>query len=90
MVTLLQFNNNTRDAIGLHPIKMAQRLGTLLVYPCIWPLVLTVQPQPLFSGVLTRVISCELQYGPMNCDFAYRGSNSPVFDEVTLPLVRRL
>ncbi|EFN52069.1 hypothetical protein CHLNCDRAFT_139316 [Chlorella variabilis] len=46
-----------------------------------------IEPQPLFDGMLTRVISCELQYGPMNCDFAYRGTNDPVFDEATLPPV---
>ena len=49
-----------------------------------------LQPRPLFDGALTRVISCELQYGPMNCDFAYRGTNAPVFDEITLPPVSRL
>jgi hypothetical protein len=46
-----------------------------------------LQPRPLFDGLLTRVISCELQYGPMNCDFVWRGSNQPVFDEITLPPV---
>ncbi|KAI3432222.1 hypothetical protein D9Q98_003784 [Chlorella vulgaris] len=47
----------------------------------------SVEPRPLFDGVLTRVISCELQYGPMNCDFVWRGTNHPLFDEVTLPPV---
>lgn len=47
-----------------------------------------LQPRPLFDGVLTRVISCELQYGAMNCDFVWRGTNHPLFDEVTLPPVR--
>lgn len=57
--------------------------------PCPFtPAPMSLQPQPLFDGMLTRVISCELQYGPMNCDFAYRGTNDPVFDEATLPPVR--
>lgn len=46
------------------------------------------QPRSLFDGLLTRVISCELQYGPMNCDFAWHGTNQPIFDELTLPPVR--
>ena len=45
-------------------------------------------PRPLFNGVLTRVSSCELEYGPLsNCDFQWRGVNSPVLDEDTLPPV---
>ncbi|KAL4419285.1 hypothetical protein ABPG77_008335 [Micractinium sp. CCAP 211/92] len=43
--------------------------------------------RPLFDGLLTRVISCELEYGPLNCDFVWRGTNQPVFDEFTLPPV---
>jgi hypothetical protein len=46
-----------------------------------------VQTRPLFDGLLTRVISCELQYGPLSCEFVWRGTNQPVFDEVTLPQV---
>ena len=46
-----------------------------------------LQPRPLFDGLLTRVISCELQYGPLNCDFVWRGTNQPVWDEFTLPPV---
>jgi len=38
-------------------------------------------------GRLLRVLSCELQYGPLNCDFAWKSGNGPVLDEVTLPLV---
>lgn len=49
-----------------------------------------LQPRPLFDGLLTRVISCELQYGPLNCEFVWRGTNDPVFDELTLPPVRQL
>ncbi|KAL4424092.1 hypothetical protein ABPG75_001393 [Micractinium tetrahymenae] len=45
------------------------------------------QARPLFDGLLTRVISCELVYGPLNCDFVWRGTNQPVFDELTLPPV---
>ena len=47
-----------------------------------------LQPRSLFDGLLTRVISCELQYGPMNCEFAWHGTNQPIFDELTLPPVR--
>lgn len=47
-----------------------------------------LQSRPLFDGLLTRVISCELQYGPLSCEFVWRGTNQPVFDEVTLPQVR--
>jgi hypothetical protein len=59
-----------------------------LLPPFLPPLCAALQPRPLFDGVLTRVISCELQYGPMNCDFVWRGTNHPLFDEVTLPPVR--
>lgn len=45
------------------------------------------QPRPLFDGVLTRVLSCELLYGPFNCEFVWGGSNQPILDEATLPLV---
>ena len=38
-------------------------------------------------GRLLRVLSCELQYGPLNCDFAWKQGNGPVLDEVNLPLV---
>lgn len=48
---------------------------------------LLLQSRPLFDGLLTRVISCELQYGPLSCEFVWRGTNQPVFDEVTLPQV---
>lgn len=50
------------------------------------PAPLPSSPRPLFDGVLTRVSSCELEYGPLsNCDFQWRGVNSPVLDEDTLP-----
>ena len=38
-------------------------------------------------GRILRVPSCELQYGPLNCDFAWRRGNDPVLDESSLPLV---
>ncbi len=41
----------------------------------------------LFGGRLFRVASCELEYGPLNCDFEYRGTNGPVLDEALLPSV---
>lgn len=44
-------------------------------------------PAPLFDGTLFRVISCELEYGPLNCDFVFRGSNEPYLDEATMPAV---
>lgn len=53
------------------------------------------QPAPLgggcelFNGTLIRVSTCQLEYGPLNCDFVWRGSNEPFFDEATLPTVRR-
>ena len=37
------------------------------------------------DGTLLRTPSCEIQYGPLNCDFAMRNENSPVLDEASLP-----
>ncbi len=36
------------------------------------------------DGTLIRIVSCELQYGPLNCDFAW-GTNHDVLDDVALP-----
>lgn len=44
-----------------------------------------VEPSPLFGGTLVRVETCELEYGPLNCDFVWHGTNQPVLDEETLP-----
>lgn len=41
------------------------------------------------NGQLYRVTTCELQYGPMNCDFIWGASNEPLLDEVSLPEVSR-
>ena len=41
--------------------------------------------EDLFTGSLVRVSSCELEYGPLNCDFVWRKGNNPVFDEANLP-----
>lgn len=41
--------------------------------------------QPMLSGRLLRTMTCELVYGPMNCDFIYRGINAPLLDEYSLP-----
>lgn len=43
--------------------------------------------RPLWDGSLVRVPTCELEYGPLNCDFVFRGTNAPVLDEATLPAV---
>lgn len=42
-------------------------------------------PRQLYDGSLVRVFSCELQYGPLNCDFVWHGSNAPMLDEASLP-----
>lgn len=39
----------------------------------------------LHSGSIVRISSCELEYGPLNCDFDWRGGNAPFLDEATLP-----
>lgn len=38
-------------------------------------------------GSLIRTPSCEIQYGPLNCDFVWKDKNSPILDESTLPRV---
>ena len=43
--------------------------------------------EALFDGTLVRVETCELEYGPLNCDFVFRGTNEPYLDEVTMPAV---
>ncbi|GAB4815112.1 hypothetical protein N2152v2_002158 [Parachlorella kessleri] len=43
--------------------------------------------EPLFDGTLFRVETCELEYGPLNCDFVFRGTNEPYLDEATMPAV---
>lgn len=40
------------------------------------------------TGSLLRTPSCEIQYGPLNCDFVWMGKNSPILDESTLPRVQ--
>lgn len=37
-----------------------------------------------FTGSIIRSPSCELQYGPLNCDFVWKSDNSPIFDESSL------
>lgn len=39
----------------------------------------------IFNGELLRVSTCELEYGPLNCDFIWGRDNAPFFDENTLP-----
>ncbi len=48
-----------------------------------------VTSRALFDGTLIRVETCELEYGPLNCDFVFRGSNEPFLDEATMPAVRQ-
>lgn len=45
------------------------------------------QLNAVFS-LCVQVETCELEYGPLNCDFVFRGSNEPFLDEATLPAVR--
>ena len=35
-------------------------------------------------GTMLRTPSCEIQYGPLNCDFAVSKKNSPILDEATM------
>jgi len=39
----------------------------------------------LFTGSLVRVATCELEYGPLNCEFVWKGGNIPYFDEASIP-----
>jgi hypothetical protein len=39
----------------------------------------------LFTGSLVRVSTCELEYGPLNCEFIWKGGNAPYFDEASIP-----
>jgi hypothetical protein len=48
---------------------------------------MTSPTNDMFDGNLLRVATCELEYGPLNCDFFWKGSNYPYFDETTLPPV---
>ncbi len=36
------------------------------------------------TGAITRTSSCEIQYGPLNCDFVWKFRNSPILDESSL------
>jgi hypothetical protein len=36
------------------------------------------------QGSLLRTPSCQIQYGPLNCDFALKNDNKPVLDEALL------
>jgi hypothetical protein len=40
-----------------------------------------------FDGQIVRLTACELQYGPMNCEFAWGHTNAPLLDETSLPPV---
>ena len=44
-----------------------------------------LQPFSLYQGSLVRVNTCELQYGPLNCDFQWGETKGPILDESTLP-----
>mmetsp|Transcript_11458 Transcript_11458/g.34433 ORF Transcript_11458/g.34433 Transcript_11458/m.34433 type:complete len:647 (+) Transcript_11458:108-2048(+) len=37
------------------------------------------------SGQLYRQTTCEITYGPLNCDFVLKGDNEPLLDEASLP-----
>ena len=39
----------------------------------------------LFKGSIVRVSTCELEYGPLNCEFVWKGGNAPFFDEASIP-----
>ncbi|KAK9810142.1 hypothetical protein WJX72_005510 [[Myrmecia] bisecta] len=41
------------------------------------------------EGQLFRMVTCELQYGPFNCDFNWLATNEPLLNELTLPSVAR-
>ena len=43
--------------------------------------------EPMHAGRLFRTMTCELMYGPLNCDFVYHGVNAPLLDEYALPQV---
>lgn len=45
-------------------------------------------PRALFNGTWARVFSCELYYGPFDCEFVWGGSNA-VLDVDTIPPVGR-
>jgi hypothetical protein len=40
-----------------------------------------------YQGSLIRTPSCEIQYGPLNCDFVWKSENKPILDESDLPEV---
>ena len=44
-----------------------------------------MQTAKTLSGRILRILSCELQYGPLNCDFVWKQGNDPVLDEQSLP-----
>ncbi|EIE27018.1 hypothetical protein COCSUDRAFT_83577 [Coccomyxa subellipsoidea C-169] len=39
------------------------------------------------TGTLFRVTTCELLYGPLNCNFIWKSDNLPILDELSLPAV---
>jgi hypothetical protein len=44
----------------------------------------TASGHDFMMGSLLRTPSCEIQYGPMNCDFVWKNKNSPILDETSL------
>eukprot|EP00884_Botryococcus_braunii_P017639 jgi/Botrbrau1/4559/Bobra.60_2s0046.1 len=46
-------------------------------------------PEPTLHGRLLRMTSCEIMYGPLNCDFVWRPDNGMLLDENNLPSVAR-
>ncbi|KAK9810746.1 hypothetical protein WJX73_004650 [Symbiochloris irregularis] len=42
-------------------------------------------PGETMSGRLYRIGSCEILYGPFNCDFLWRPDNAPILDVTSLP-----
>jgi hypothetical protein len=37
------------------------------------------------SGQMYRMTTCEITYGPLNCDFVFRADNEPLLDEASMP-----
>ncbi|KAL6779087.1 hypothetical protein ACKKBF_B18815 [Auxenochlorella protothecoides x Auxenochlorella symbiontica] len=41
-------------------------------------------PRPLWDGAWARVIACQLEYGPLNCEFQWNRGNAPWLDAAGL------
>lgn len=92
VVSLSDYGEEMADVVFARGLPVCRWLEPELVDLQVAPACAVTHPksgrvEPMHAGRIFRTMTCELMYGPLNCDFVYHGVNAPLLDEYALPQV---